>query len=590
MRSRTVITVLALAAAGAAAPPASAQDSYRHGRILEVEPGVTVQRATETAAEEAFRNLPFLPGDRVWTDASGRIEFQFPGGTVVRVDRRSKLDYAGHEEEGEERIVLRLWSGSVLVHAHTGDNSRFEVETPAGMVQVLDRSVVRADLQSGETRLSVYAGQAALDDGRRRVRLSAGERTYAPWGAQAEEPRSFDPGEEDEFVAWDSEREAEEAQGAATAEVLPEELGPYAGELQQNGTWQSAGVEGNVWVPNVAAGWQPYSNGQWAWTPYGWTWIPHESWGWAPFHYGRWGFSASLGWYWAPGHTWGPAWVSWAVGAGYVGWCPLGRNDHAVTPWGRSYGYGGYAVTRGSFGGRDAWHVVARGDLGSRDVGRHRVSLAGIDPASFRVADDAVMRPTRDATSLRAGDAAPRAVSRRQTMGDFVRELQVDNKTTIPAPWTRGYGPPPAGVEGARYGAPHPTDRGGEEEKKESRTGTANAGAAGAPPPASRTTPPPATSASGGHSNESRPASSGGAERRESRPTWIGGGVNGERPRGSDGNGADRSQGSRHESSNSYRPRGGESSFASRPRSESAAPRPAQGGGGGHASSRGDRR
>ena len=81
-------------------PTASAaeEDGYRHGRVRYVEPGVTLHRATEVSAEEALANLPFLPGDRVWTDASGRVEFQFPDGTLVRLDNRSKLDYAGHEE------------------------------------------------------------------------------------------------------------------------------------------------------------------------------------------------------------------------------------------------------------------------------------------------------------------------------------------------------------------------------------------------------------------------------------------------------------------------------------------------------------
>jgi hypothetical protein len=50
------------------AVPGTAQEEYRHGRIRYLEPQVTLQRATETGAEEAVVNLPFLPGDRVWTD------------------------------------------------------------------------------------------------------------------------------------------------------------------------------------------------------------------------------------------------------------------------------------------------------------------------------------------------------------------------------------------------------------------------------------------------------------------------------------------------------------------------------------------
>ena len=67
--------MLAFLALLSLAVPALAQDDYRHGRIRYLEPGVTLQRATETGAEEAVVNLPFLPGDRVWTDANGFYAF-----------------------------------------------------------------------------------------------------------------------------------------------------------------------------------------------------------------------------------------------------------------------------------------------------------------------------------------------------------------------------------------------------------------------------------------------------------------------------------------------------------------------------------
>jgi hypothetical protein len=515
MRSRMLVATGL--AAGLASSAALADEGYRHGRVRFVESGVTLQRATEVSAEEAFPNLPFLPGDRVWTDSAGRAEFQFPDGTVVRLDRRSKLDYAGHEEGQEERIVLRLWSGSAIVRVRSQGFARFEIETPAGMVQALDRAILRVDVEAGETRLSVYAGEAVLDDGRRQVRLAGGERTLARWGAEAEEPIRFDPVAEDDFAFWDQERESSDRGAARSSEYLPDELDAYAGEFESNGSWRYEGSEGYVWTPRVEVGWQPYSNGHWTWTPYGWTWVPYEPWGWVPSHYGSWGFSVSLGWYWSPGSVWGPGWVSWAVGGGYVGWCPVGRHGRPVAPWG---GYRGHAVPRGRHGSNDAWNVVRQGDLGARDVRRRRIGLEGIDPSALRVADSAALRPTRDARGLREGGAVPRAISRRQTPGDFVRELGADNRTTIPAPWTHGYGSPPAGVDGARYGVPRRPDgrdEGGNESRP-SRNSTANR-------PAPRYTPPASGGASGRNEDRARPAPSAGTEEGQ------GGSLFGYRPR-----------------------------------------------------------
>jgi hypothetical protein len=123
--------------------------------------------------------------------------------------------------------------------------------------------------------------------------------------------------------------------------------------------------------------------------------------------------------------------VSWGVGDGYVGWCPLGYRDRPVYAWG---GHNrGYAVPRR--GGHGGWNVVREGDFGHRDVARQRVPLAGIDHGALRVAESPNLRPTRNGRSLVASNPTARAISRRPTPGDFVRELAVDNKTTIPSPW-----------------------------------------------------------------------------------------------------------------------------------------------------------
>jgi hypothetical protein len=454
MRQRAQVAVAFTFLAGIAMAPASAEEGYRHGRIRVVEPGVTLQRASEVGAEEAEANLPFLPGDRIWTDESGRAEFQFPDGTVVRLDRRSKLDYAGHEEGQEERIVLRLWSGSLVLRVRSRDVARFEIETPGGIVRGVEQGVCRVDVWAGEAHVAVYEGEAALDDGRDRVSVRAGEQSWARWGERAVEPQPFDRDQGDEFTQWDNEQEAREARAASSQRYLPEELGTYAADLDQNGAWSYQVGVGYVWAPYVVAGWRPYWNGHWEWTPYGWTWVPYENWGWAPFHYGRWDFAASLGWYWIPGRVWGPGWVSWAVGGGYVGWCPLGRHDHPITAWGA---HRGLAVPRGSApyrahgGPTEAWTLVRSGDLGARDLARRRITTDRIDAIGLRVAESAYLRPTHDARGLSQAEAVPRAIRTRPTPGDYVRELAVDNQTTIPAPWLRRPGSAPQREDIPRY-------------------------------------------------------------------------------------------------------------------------------------------
>jgi hypothetical protein len=419
MRTPTLaLAGLVLAAVGPARTVAAADEEYRDGYVRIVEPGVTVQRATEVSAEEAVPNLPFLPGDRVWTDGSGRAEFRFPDGSAVRLDRQSKLDYAGHDEGRDEVVVLRLWSGSLILRNRPGGISTFEIETPGGLARVQERGVFRIDVGAGETWLSAYEGWATLDNGRDRIEVGPGERGIAQWGGSMSGPEGFDRYAGDDFASWDGDLETRESWAASGRRYLPDELSPYAAELDSNGSWAYAPDEGYVWQPYAAraAGWEPYSNGYWAWTPYyGYSWVAYEPWGWAPFHYGSWGFSVSLGWYWSPGRVWGPGWVSWWVGGGRVGWCPLNRHGRPVTPWPR---YRGHAVPRGSVGRPHGWSVVEGRDLGRRDISRRRVAADPGAVGAVRFAETGRERPARGGQSLAAASAFPRSAARRPRPAD----------------------------------------------------------------------------------------------------------------------------------------------------------------------------
>lgn len=112
-----------------------------------------------------------------------------------------------------------------------------------------------------------------------------------------------------------------------------ERLAPY-------GRWVDDGEYGEVWVPEVASGWQPYVDGRWVLTEYGWTWVSNDPFGWATWHYGNWAVRPGIGWFWVPGRVWAPAWVTWRYGGGYACWAPtpprqFGRDyyDYGSPAW-----------------------------------------------------------------------------------------------------------------------------------------------------------------------------------------------------------------------------------------------------------------
>jgi Family of unknown function (DUF6600)/FecR protein len=421
--------LFALATAASSSLALASEDGFVGARVRYVENGVTLQRASEPAAEEAAANLPFLPGDRIWTDDRGRIELQFAAGSQARVDSRSKIDFVAVEGDQNDRVVLRLWAGAMILHAGGRGSASFAIETPAGLVEAGESSLLRVDFDEGEARLSVYEGEATAVGSRgRAVDVEAGERTYVSGGEAPEVARSFDTRRNDDFDDWSVERESLEVVADRDRRPLPPEVAPYAGELEANGSWDYVGEVGYVWRPSVGADWQPYLDGRWDWSSYGWVWVAGEPWGWATSHYGRWGYSSGVGWYWMPGSVWAPAWVSWAVGDDYVGWCPLGRGDVPVSV------ERGHAVPRGSVGpgaAASSWVYARKADVRAPDVARRRVALGSAEVRELRTVPHA--RPTRDFQRIADGPVAvPRNVNVKPTIGDFVPELGTDNRVTIP--------------------------------------------------------------------------------------------------------------------------------------------------------------
>jgi hypothetical protein len=105
------------------------------------------------------------------------------------------------------------------------------------------------------------------------------------------------------------------AQAAVVSNKIRDRLAPY-------GQWRQSARFGEVWVPNVAAGWRPFTIGHWVWTDEGWYWQSDEPFGWVVYHYGRWVLDDKLGWVWFPGNEWAPAWVVWRESNDDIGWAP----------------------------------------------------------------------------------------------------------------------------------------------------------------------------------------------------------------------------------------------------------------------------
>ena len=107
------------------------------------------------------------------------------------------------------------------------------------------------------------------------------------------------------------------------AQYFQQDLAPY-------GDWVDTTDYGRCWHPhNVAADWQPYTNGHWVYTDdAGWLWASAEPFGDITCHYGRWFQDPHAGWCWAAGTVWAPSWCAFRSGGGVFAWASLPPLRH----------------------------------------------------------------------------------------------------------------------------------------------------------------------------------------------------------------------------------------------------------------------
>jgi hypothetical protein len=358
---------------------ASAQDVTAQpapAYISTIEGAVTLIRDSRT--EAASSNLPLLEGDRLRTDV-GRLEVFLPDGSLLHLDQATTVDLLSGS-------LTRLISGRIIFIVAGQSDERpavdYQIDAAAGSVRILQPGEYRLSLVAGQRgpdlELAVVRGYATLSTDRGSIGVGPGQFSTAADGYLPAQVESFNSARLDEFAHWSADR-LDSHLGYASRQYLPPEVQVYASTFDRYGTWEDVQPYGYVWYPTVEVGWRPYYDGYWRTVgPYGWTWIGYDPWCWPTHHYGRWGIGAR-GWFWIPGRTWGAAWVSWGIGASYVGWCPLGWNDYAVL----DLSFGLYWSNGRRYDPWSAWTVVPRRNFG----GPGRVSVFAIRGDGLRAVE-----------------------------------------------------------------------------------------------------------------------------------------------------------------------------------------------------------
>ena len=258
----------------------------RVGRLALIDGTVSYHTADQGYWSAGRRNFPVTTGEAFWTEPAAHAALDV-GSDRIYLDSSTELDVSALDDRSAQ---FSLPQGAVFVALR----SRGQGSVSAGAYEIdIARGVV---ILAAAGRYEIIAGDTAHDsqviviDGSARVRSSdadveigAGEAIVLS-GTETIQTERVSAPPPNAFVAW------VEAQERRLPREVPVVASAMTGvtELAAYGRWTRAERYGDVWYPNVPAGWAPYRNGYWGWVePWGWTWVGDEEWGFAPFHYGR---------------------------------------------------------------------------------------------------------------------------------------------------------------------------------------------------------------------------------------------------------------------------------------------------------------
>ena len=322
-------------------------------RISVMNGDASVTRGDAGTPVAAAVNAPLMAGDALSLAPGATVEVQIDFANFARLAGDSQARIA-NLDNGHYQIQLS--KGLLTYRVLRQTNAQSEIETPLVAVHPLGLSAVRVEVApDSSTRITVRHGEVEVFTPKGSERVREGTMMEVRGTAADPEFQVVNAFPNDQWDTWNDQRDGYLQRAQSPRYVSPEIVGSE--DLDNYGRWSNDPQYGDVWTPNVPAGWAPYRNGQWVWEDYyGWTWVDYAPWGWAPFHYGSWYLRAGFGWCWYPGprvgHYWyHPARVAFfgfgsgfSVGFGFgnVGWVPLAPYE-AFRPW---YGRGWYGGGR----------------------------------------------------------------------------------------------------------------------------------------------------------------------------------------------------------------------------------------------------
>jgi len=307
--SRTAFRSLLIAALfSLAALPALADSHVRIVRLSSIDGTVKVDKGTGQF-EKAIVNLPITQGMKLRTGDDGRVEVEFEDGSTLRLTPGTavRFDELSLRDSGTKVSHVELSKGTLYAESTGGRDSELTLQFGQEKVILPRGAHVRLGADERGAALAVFKGDLNVDGPSGEIAVSKKQTADFDFSANDRFTLAKKVQQEPEDD-WDKEQDQYHQRYASNSY---NSYSPYAygsTDLAYYGNFFNAPGYGMMWQPYfVGAGWDPFMDGAWAFTPgFGFGWVSAYPWGWTPYHYGSWAFVPGFGWAWQPGGVWMP--------------------------------------------------------------------------------------------------------------------------------------------------------------------------------------------------------------------------------------------------------------------------------------------
>jgi len=302
-----------------AADEALAGDTYGH--ISFVDKAATVIRHDQSE-NQAVVNLPITAGDQIITSDDGRCEIQFDNGTVIRLDKNSRLKVttilAPTLTTKWKVTTMHLMRGQMYSMNQSYTREMFQVITPNAAINLKGRAATTIRLENnGDTFIYADKGkfQVMFGETDKDLKVETITRGKAYLVSMDHKISLAKDSRNIEFVGWNDYVNRNFKDLHHGVSKVPKKIYRYNKGLiywaekwsSLFGEWVYDDIFGYVWKPAdeiFAFSKRPFFHADFTRVNGNLFLVPSQPWGWAPAHLGTWVWM-KWGWTWVPGNAFG---------------------------------------------------------------------------------------------------------------------------------------------------------------------------------------------------------------------------------------------------------------------------------------------